>query len=196
MVFLVALIMSAVVFGVIAHPLLRPSRSEPAAVPLNGRRREELLSQRDAAYSGIRELDFEHQLGNLSRQDYEDLRARYRDRAADILQQLDALEREEIAACQQGGASRSPDGGAQDEIEQALASLRQQRGGKAFSSPGRMYTRTAGSACPTCHQPVDRGDRFCGNCGTAQHRLCPACAIPSGPAQLFCARCGERLPPP
>lgn len=196
MVFLAALIMSAVVFGVIAQPLLRPTRRGPATEPVDGRREEELLSRRDAAYGAIRELDFEYQLGNLSSQDYEDLRAHYRDRAAGVLQQLDALEREEAASRGQGRRQPQRDGGAQDEIEQALALLRQQREGRALSPPGRRHTATAAGTCPTCHQAVNQGDRFCGNCGTDQLRLCPACATPREPTERFCARCGERLAPP
>ena len=195
MIFFVAVLMSAVVFGVLAYPFLRAPRANPASAPLNGRQREELLSQRDAAYAAIRELEFEFQLGNLSQHDYDDLRARYRDRAAGVLQQLDSLEREEAASSQRERRQRR-DGGTEDEIEQAVALLREQHEGTAPSSPAsRGATGTAGSTCPTCHETVDGGDRFCGNCGADQLRFCPACAAPREPANRFCSRCGEELAP-
>jgi hypothetical protein len=193
MVFLAALLMSAVAFGVLAHPLLRPRRPGSTKDRVDGRQREELLSQRDAAYAAIKELDFEYQLGNLSEQDYEDLRARYRDRAVGVLRQLDALGREEAAARRPGGRRPQPDGGALDEIEQAVALLRQKREGREPSLATVRPDRAADVTCPTCHGPVSLEDRYCGNCGTDQLRFCPACAAPREPAQRFCAHCGERL---
>ena len=200
MVFFAALLMSAAVFGLVGYPLLRTPHRRAVAGPVDGRRREEILSRRDAAYAAIKELDFEHQLGNLSRQDYEDLRDRYRDRAAGVLQELDALDREEKAARRQprpDGHRGSRGGGAEDEIEQAVALLRRQWEDKGLTSPyaAEGARPSAGWSCPTCHEPVSNGDRFCGNCGTDQLRFCPACAAPREAGQRFCARCGERLTP-
>jgi hypothetical protein len=200
-IFFAALLMTAAVFGLVGYPLLRPPRRQAAAGPVDGRQREEILSRRDAAYAAMKELDFEYQLGNLSLKDYEDLRTRYRDRAADVLQELDALEREaEVPRTQRSRGSR--DGGAEDEIEQAVAILRQRREGKWLTSPdgapaqmGEGALPSGGRACPTCHEPVAAGEHFCGNCGTDQLRFCPACAAPCQPGQRFCARCGELLAP-
>ena len=165
MFFFAALLMSTLVFGVVAQPLLRPARRDAAARRADGRRREELRSQRDAAYGAIRELEFEYQLGNLSEHDHEDLRARYRDRAAGVLQRLDALEREEAASHRQRRRRAPHNGGGQDEIEQAVALLRQQREGKAPSPADSRSARAQGGTCPACHEPVDQGDRFCARCG-------------------------------
>src|SRR3990172_9536451 len=111
MIFLAALLLSAAVFGLVGYPLLHPGRRQSVERPIDGHRREALLSQRDAAYAAIKELEFEHQLGNLSEQDFEDLRDRYRDRAAGVLQQLDALEREE-AGGRKGSRRPRRNGGA------------------------------------------------------------------------------------
>jgi len=106
-VFFAALLMTVAVFVLVSYPLLRPGRGQAALVPTDHRGREDLLAQRDTAYAAIKELEFELHLGNLSQRDYQDLRARYRRRAADILRRLDAAEREAAAAGSEG-RSRCP----------------------------------------------------------------------------------------
>ena len=61
---------------------LRPETGD--ASPL-----DDLIARRDAAYGAIKELDFEHELGNLSESDYHELRDRYRTKAASVLQELE-----------------------------------------------------------------------------------------------------------
>ena len=150
----VALLMTAAAFALVGYPLLRPRRGEEGFLSTNHRGTEDLLAQRDAAYAAIKELEFEFHLGNLSQQDYDDLRARYRQRAADILRRLDAAEQEAAAASEKsdvGGPSR--DGGGAEEIERAVALLRQKLDGNAPL------------ICPACHNRVQPDDRFCGRCG-------------------------------
>jgi hypothetical protein len=165
----VALLMTVAVFALVSYPLLRPGRSRGDLIATNHRGAEDLLAQRDAAYAAIKELEFEFHLGNLSQGDYEDLRARYRQRAADILRRLDAAEREAAAAHKKArGAKPSRDGGAAEEIERAVALLRQQREGKTpATSVGRASRRgrAARARCSSCNGSVQPGDRFCGHCG-------------------------------
>jgi hypothetical protein len=86
----VALLMTAVVFLVVGYPLLWPGRGKGDFVSTDHREAEDLLAERDAAHAAIEELEFEFHLGNLSQRDYEELRARYRQRAEDILRELEA----------------------------------------------------------------------------------------------------------
>ncbi|HVA24109.1 MAG TPA: hypothetical protein VMW62_06910 [Chloroflexota bacterium] len=67
----------------------------------------ELVSQRDLAIEDIRELDFDHDLGNLSEEDHQELREQSKRRAVAILKQIQAQ-----------------DGRIDEEIEQAIAALR------------------------------------------------------------------------
>lgn len=165
----VALLMTAAVFALVGYPLMRPGREGVDGVSTNHRGTEDLLAQRDAAYAAIKELEFEFHLGNLSQRDYEDLRMRYRQRAADILRRLDAAEREAAAARKKARvAEPSRNGGTADEIERAVALLRQQREDKAprsAASGGTRRRRTGGATCPSCHSRVQATDRFCGRCG-------------------------------
>ena len=168
MVFFIALLLAGAVFAVVAYPLLRPGRGEADLAPTNHRGTEDLLAQRDAAYAAIKELEFELNLGNLSQRDYEDLRARYRQRAADVLRQLDAAERQAAAARKEAhDAGLSRDGGTAEEIERAVALLRQEREDRAPASSRRAGKRgrAARVRCPSCHGTAQAGDRFCGRCG-------------------------------
>src|SRR3972149_3396269 len=51
----------------------------------------ELEGQRAALYAAIRELEFDHQAGMISRDDYEEMRRRYEGEAGALLHPLDAL---------------------------------------------------------------------------------------------------------
>lgn len=52
---------------------------------------ENLLFEREAALLAIRDLQFDHQMGKLSDEDFTQLDARYRAHALQILRQLDEL---------------------------------------------------------------------------------------------------------
>jgi hypothetical protein len=88
----VALLMTAVVFVGVGYPLLRPGRARGSLVSTDHSEVEDLLAERDAAYAAIEEAEFEFHLGNMSQQDYEELRARYRQRAEDILRELEGIQ--------------------------------------------------------------------------------------------------------
>jgi len=87
----VALLMTAAVFALVGYPLLRPGRGKGDLVSADNRGAEDLLARRDEVYAAIEELEFEFHLGDLSQRDYEELRARYRQHAEDILRELEAI---------------------------------------------------------------------------------------------------------
>ena len=91
MVVFVALLMTAAVFLAVGYPLLRPGRGRGDLVSTDHREAEDLLAERDSTQAAIEELEFEFQLGNLPQRDYEELRARYRQRAEDILREMEAI---------------------------------------------------------------------------------------------------------
>ena len=83
--------------------MIRGGKQREPDVPELG----DLVSQRDLAIEDIRELDFDHDLGNLSEEDHQALREQSKRRAVAVLKQLQAQE-----------------GRLDDEIEQAVAALR------------------------------------------------------------------------
>ena len=80
----------AVALSVVAYPLLRPESGRALRFAAPAGPLEDLLSRRDAAYAGIKELEFEHELGNLSREDFQALRDEYRFKAARLLQEIES----------------------------------------------------------------------------------------------------------
>jgi len=53
--------------------------------------RLELEEAKASAYQALAELDFDHETGSLSHDDYRSLRDRYESRAAEVIAQLDAM---------------------------------------------------------------------------------------------------------
>lgn len=97
-----AFLLTAAAFAFVLLPLFRKPEIDTGARELN-----ELLVRRDLALNDIRELDFDHDLGNLSEEDHELLREQSKRHAVDILKQL-----------------RAQEGRIDEEIEQAVAALR------------------------------------------------------------------------
>ncbi len=91
MIMVVALLLMVIAFFVALLPMLQPAAARIARH--NDAPDEAAADERDAAYTAIKDLEFEHELGNLSEEDYRELRAEYVERAARALQAL-AGERE------------------------------------------------------------------------------------------------------
>jgi flagellar biosynthesis/type III secretory pathway M-ring protein FliF/YscJ len=70
-------------------PLLRPS--EDATPELEGAEVQELLAEKQTLYAAIKELEFDHQAGKLSLEDYQQTRRSYELRAVALLEQIDRL---------------------------------------------------------------------------------------------------------
>jgi hypothetical protein len=56
---------------------------------------DHLLVQKESIYSALKELEFDHAMGNLSQQDYQELVGRYEDRAIAVLKTIDHVDEEE-----------------------------------------------------------------------------------------------------
>jgi len=155
--------------AVVAWPLLNSAKTPAVADGELGPELEELAGQRDTAYRAIKELEFEHQLGNLSQQDYQALRERYRTEAAGILRQLERARRPEKETVAVPAGSRAQS--------------------KAAPAPAPTTART----CRACGNSVPADDRFCWHCGAALERICPACHAPRPPSDVFCGACSAPL---
>ena len=175
MIYIAVLMLMLSAIGVVAWPLLNSAK---APIATDGEPRpelEELAGQRDAAYRAIKELEFEYQLGNLSQQDYQTLRERYRSEAAGILRRLEQarLPRKEAVPV----ASASPAG--------AQAQSR-----KSAPAPAPVVD---GRTCHACGKLAPADDRFCWHCGAALERICPTCHALRPSSDVFCGECGARL---
>lgn len=153
--FILAAIIVLGILAFIAYPLFTAPREELAETP---DALDSLLSQRDAEYDAIRDLDFDFQMGKLSQNDYATMREKYKGRAAVALQQIDAIGgngadtpvEEQVTQLR---ATKRAAPAADDAIEREIARL---RAGKSAASELR---------CANCGTPYHAGDEFCAKCG-------------------------------
>ncbi len=87
-------VMALIVFVAIlalGYPLVNAEQYEYEAATNGDDKLEALLSQRNAAFDALRDLKFDYDTGKLSEHDYQQMKARYDLRAAEVLQKMDAL---------------------------------------------------------------------------------------------------------
>ncbi len=162
---LIGLALLTVVVVLAMMPLLEPKT--PLAQPAS--RRDALEAERAAIVRSIRDLDFDYRTHKLNEEDYHAMRQALVQRGAEVLRELDALERLEPPARSNHAADgagadgvRDDDAAADAEIEAAVARLRQGASSPAAPADG---VRRAGAVCPACGRPVLPDDRFCAKCG-------------------------------
>ncbi|MBI4317053.1 MAG: zinc-ribbon domain-containing protein [Chloroflexi bacterium] len=189
-----AIAMAGIVIAFVGYPLFRPKLDEvePAQEET---RLDEVLSQKEATYSAIAELDFDHAMGNLSDKDYQEVRDRLKLKALTLIKEADELGQSEEAPVPE--AAEQPR--ATDETRAQAAN----HGGKAASTPRRVPAEKAAEErqgrgkryCPNCGARFSLGDRFCSGCGSSLERAsaCPKCGAEHDPDDAFCANCGHRL---
>lgn len=163
---LIALIVVLVVV-MVAYPLfkplavLRPESSHPVL--------EELVSQRDAMYAAIKDLENEYATGKLSETDYRSLRAKYEAKAVALLQELDRV------------VAKLPQVETDDAIEREVAQW-------------RRASRKGALQCPKCGASYAAADVFCAQCGASlRGARCPTCGMHAAVGDKFCRQCGTAL---
>ncbi len=77
--------------AIVLWPLVRSGARMAAAPNAALDRRLELAEEKAATYRALKELDFDHEAGSLSDDDFQALRDRYEGRAAELITALDAL---------------------------------------------------------------------------------------------------------
>jgi len=83
-------------------------------------RRRQLLEERERVYEAIRELEFDHRMGKVEDDDYQETRTRYETQAVELMQTLDKA----------NGRADHPDrtpSAKDDDIEREIAAIRSAR---------------------------------------------------------------------
>jgi predicted nucleic acid-binding Zn ribbon protein len=170
---IIAAILALATAFYIAYPLLAgTTRWVPRTTP-KARRLEELFSQRESTYAAIKELDFEYQIGNLTDQDYRELRERYEQKAISLLRNIDEAQQKDDL---------------DERIERQVQALRKHRLREPAPEKGK-----AAASCPQCGSPLKQGAKFCSECGAALSLFCPSCGAPREVGDRFCSVCGVKL---
>lgn len=170
----ITFVLAIATFAFIAYPLL--GRKRLSAAPAGDDRLQELFSERNTAYSMIKELEFDHSSGILTDQDYQDLESRYKNKAIGILKGIDEhatlatdldteLERQ-VRNLRRGKKSRDT---VEAELEREVRELRRAKNsgasGKAKPDVAEQVSRARGPFCPQCGEKSQGNDKFCTHCG-------------------------------
>jgi hypothetical protein len=128
---------------------------EPDEEPPSQERRRELIMEKNFLLATMRELEFDRSLGKISEKDHREGIRVARDRALEIMRELDAAD------------------GARSLIERELAERLAARKIPAAKKrakaapPGAAADGRVAPTCPACGAPVSREARFCGQCGAS-----------------------------
>lgn len=167
----VAIVIVAVSMLIVGWPLFRRPAGGPRLV--EDTEVSELLAQKDSTLLAISELEADHEMGALSKGDYEELRQKYEERAVALMKTTDQLQSERGL-----GVSQDFD----HEIEARVSNLR--RGRKKAAPADR---------CNACGAQTLPEDVFCSKCGASLRLTCPGCAASVAAEDSFCARCGAAM---
>jgi predicted nucleic acid-binding Zn ribbon protein len=165
------IIIAAIAF--VAYPLFqRSDELDVAFVGMSDPVIENLIAQRDATYSAIKDLENDHTMGKLSDSDYRSLRAKYETKAVAILQELDSLT---------GAKAKGRTSSREEMIEQEVGRL-------------RRAAATGSTHCPKCGTPHAPDDVFCAKCGASLRGVrCPSCGKRAALGDKFCSKCGQQI---
>ena len=133
----------------IISPLLKSDRLDGSFVLQTDEMLAELNLKKEGAYATIRELEFDLNMGKLSKEDYETLKAQYMRDAVDCLKTADELQMNRDS---QTGLSEKD---LENEIEREISALR-------ATGP----VTAAEIFCTQCGQRISSTDCFCFKCGT------------------------------
>ena len=132
----------------IIHPLLKPDNYKGRIHQATDERLEELNLRKEGAYSTIKELEFDMEMGKMSKEDYEALKGRYTIEAVDSMKEMDRLrsDNSKKRACLKRDIA--------SEIEREIYAFRK-----------RETKREANLVCDKCGKETSLADRFCSACG-------------------------------
>ena len=132
------LVIIVVSLGFVAQPFWRNQNGAPRADSKRRNRLTDLQARRDTILAAIKDLEFDYEMGKVSKEDYAQMNAQFRREAMAILQQID----------QSNGKT-----GSRKKLEAELQALRRKK------NVGRKLT------CESCGASLEPQHRFCGNCG-------------------------------
>lgn len=188
---LIQVLLALGVVGFVGYPLVRGVWADDDTSEMS-EELEELYRRKESTYSALKELEFDFKTGKLSEEDFNELDARYRNDALDILEALDSAEK---------GTPATPT----------------RRTGSAAKRPKPQPVAPVLEAgeCRECGRVNTEGSRFCASCGNTLEEgegpsvvadadedlpghdddadVCGECGREFEPGHKFCAGCGAEV---
>jgi hypothetical protein len=202
-------LLALAVVGFVGYPLLRQDwEEEEVELP---EELQDLYRRKESTYSALKELEFDFRTGKLSQTDFNELDAKYRSEAIELLEALELAEkgeapkpRKEPKLRAERPAGAAGEGGAARRGESPRQSRRP--AGTATATAPRVGQ---GLLCLACDAENPANARFCAACGAeleqepprrrarkvvgAPELVCDDCGQPVGPEHSFCAGCGAEV---
>lgn len=168
-----AAVISLVALWYVLWPLLDP---KPAPLMVEDDRLTELLAQKDTVLKGIKDLEFDFQVGKMTEEDFQRFDQRLRRQAVGLIQQI-----EQVAP-----ATASMD----EQLEKLIS--RKHKVQRETGGNGNGHAPVAVSMDEQLEMLVSRKRKVQADQETKGHA--PASAPPSA-ATVFCTECGNALAP-
>jgi hypothetical protein len=161
---------------------------------------QELAAEKARALQDIKELEFDHQIGHLSKADYESLRGSLERKTIQFMRRLDQLRGSvDYDAIIEEGLDRRL-----SELERGATKSEATMGSKkpgakskaAGGAKGKQKAPSQTTArtvrCRECGYAMAEDSVFCSECGTETEANCSKCGHPRSPGARFCAKCGTQ----
>jgi len=154
---IVGLALLVLIVSLVLRPLTQRGGRDEAA------QEEDRPPRLEAVLAALRDLDFDHQTGKVSEDDYTPARAGLLAKAARAME-------------------RDPESSVEDILEARVKEIRR-----------RLEQDVPAAHCTHCGGRLHPGDRFCTRCGDRQTDACPSCGGSVGTEDRYCVECGCRL---
>lgn len=149
------LLVAVAAIGFVSLPLLVESPKRSAEQATSSAEVDDLLAQKEATYAAIKELEFDHDTGNLSDADFEELREGQKSLAIALLKRIENAA-DNTASSKRRHESRTAD---PQKARTPVQAAQVKPQSKANSQLAARY-------CTKCGKKYQPGDRFCSGCGT------------------------------
>jgi NADH pyrophosphatase NudC (nudix superfamily) len=151
-----ALLLSLTALAYVILPLV--TKQSPL-LPAEDDRMSDLLMRKDRTLRAIKELEFDHQVGKISEEDYQRFNQRLSRQAIGLIQQLEKITPESNLLDQHLEAEIA-------QHRQTQAPVQAQKAAKSITLTAPPVANAGASRfCTQCGVHLDANFKFCGNCG-------------------------------
>ncbi|TET52989.1 MAG: zinc ribbon domain-containing protein [Actinobacteria bacterium] len=162
------IVLVAVTLTIVVTPFFLKVRDDEEGANLNFTLAE-LEQEKETAYLGIKEADFEYKVGKLSEEDLKLLIDSYRAKAVDTMKKIE--EHKAGGAKEKEAAGKMYCPSCKTEVKESArfcpgcgTSLSRSKPIKSKSLKPEMKAKKA-NICPSCGTKYKKDDKFCGSCG-------------------------------